>query len=130
MGPDNLKDMEFHVARQIRQARLAKGMSQSLLAEKLGVTFQQLQKYESGANRITAGRLALLAMAMHLPIEQFMPQPTTTQDFETIKQLNTLTGHAKTMDLLVCFNAIENPNLRKRVIELCRTLNETAAEIG
>ncbi len=51
------RDTDIHIGRRLRQARLARGLSQSALGEKLGVTFQQIQKYESGANRIGGSRL-------------------------------------------------------------------------
>ena len=57
-------DVDQSVSRQVRALRIARGVSQEALANKLGVTFQQLQKYEGGFNRISVGRLALIAQAL------------------------------------------------------------------
>ena len=60
---------DVHVGRRARQARLAKGMSQGALGKALGVSFQQVQKYESGANRIGSSRLWDISQILETPIE-------------------------------------------------------------
>jgi transcriptional regulator with XRE-family HTH domain len=67
--------MDKVVGQNIRAARLAQGLSQSDLAEKLGITFQQVQKYEKGTNRVGAGRLFQVASIFDLPISSFF-EPT------------------------------------------------------
>jgi transcriptional regulator with XRE-family HTH domain len=52
-----LRDTDVHIGRRLRQARLARGLSQDALGKKLGITYQQVQKYETGANRIGGSRL-------------------------------------------------------------------------
>ena len=59
------------IGQKLRALRLDRGLSQSALASMAGVSFQQLQKYESGANRISAGRLARVAAALHVPVTAF-----------------------------------------------------------
>ncbi|MGB9369601.1 MAG: helix-turn-helix transcriptional regulator [Xanthobacteraceae bacterium] len=59
------------IGQKLRALRLDRGLSQGALAEKVGVTFQQLQKYENGANRISAGRLARVAAALNVPVTAF-----------------------------------------------------------
>ena len=61
-------DLDRFIGQRIRAARLAKGLSQEALAGKLGLTFPQLQKYEKGVNRITAGRLYQVAQALGCPL--------------------------------------------------------------
>jgi transcriptional regulator with XRE-family HTH domain len=63
--------VDAHVGAKIRQARVLRGMSQTALADRLGVTFQQVQKYEKGTNRVGASRLWNVASALALPIEFF-----------------------------------------------------------
>lgn len=62
---------DIHVGRRVREARVAKGMSQTDLGEKLGVSFQQVQKYEKGTNRIGASRLLQTALAVEVPVDYF-----------------------------------------------------------
>jgi transcriptional regulator with XRE-family HTH domain len=59
------------IAKRLRLARIAAGVTQAAAADHVGVTFQQLQKYETGANRVSAGSLALLAQAYGRPVGWF-----------------------------------------------------------
>ncbi|WP_158874024.1 helix-turn-helix domain-containing protein [Antarcticirhabdus aurantiaca] len=59
------------MATRVREARISKGLSQIALADEIGVTYQQLQKYESGHNRIAVARLSKLARALDLPVLAF-----------------------------------------------------------
>src|SRR5437868_15282732 len=63
---------DVEVGRRIRAHRLARGMSQTELGRQVGVTFQQIQKYENGANRVGAGRLTHIARALELPVTAFL----------------------------------------------------------
>ena len=62
---------DIHVGKRVRQARLAKSLSQGALGKSLGVSFQQVQKYESGANRIGSSRLWDISVILDTPIEFF-----------------------------------------------------------
>lgn len=62
---------DVYVGRRVREARVAKGMSQTDLGDQLGVSFQQVQKYEKGTNRIGASRLLQTAVALSVPVEYF-----------------------------------------------------------
>jgi transcriptional regulator with XRE-family HTH domain len=62
---------DVHVGRKVRDARVAKGMSQTELGTLLGVSFQQVQKYEKGTNRLGASRLWATATALDLPVPYF-----------------------------------------------------------
>lgn len=64
-------DADRHVARRLRERRISLGMSQQRLARAVGVTFQQVQKYENGSNRISAGMLYELAAALAVPVAHF-----------------------------------------------------------
>lgn len=66
--------MDKVVGRNIRTARLARGLSQSALAEKLGITFQQVQKYEKGVNRVGSGRLFEVAAILGIPVTSFFEE--------------------------------------------------------
>lgn len=64
--------IDRHVGKRIKAARLAANLSQTELGEKLGVTFQQIQKYENGKNRISIGKLAVLAELLRLSVPWFL----------------------------------------------------------
>jgi transcriptional regulator with XRE-family HTH domain len=63
--------IDEHVGRQLRRARRASGLSQAQLAERLSLTFQQVQKYERGINRLSASKMFLAAAALDVPISTF-----------------------------------------------------------
>ena len=71
IDPRAVNDMDLSIAHRIRAFRVKKDIGQVTLAESIGVTFQQVQKYETGKNRISASRLYLIAGALDVPIEQF-----------------------------------------------------------
>lgn len=77
--PDNKKkgradEVDAHVGARLRIRRNLLGISQEVLADKLGITFQQLQKYEKGVNRVGAGRLYRLSKLLNVPISYFFDQ--------------------------------------------------------
>jgi transcriptional regulator with XRE-family HTH domain len=74
MAKRSATSMDKVVGESIRAARLAKGLSQSDLAERLGITFQQVQKYEKGVNRVGAGRLFQIASIFGMPISSFFDE--------------------------------------------------------
>ena len=65
------RETDIHIGRRLREARLARGLSQGALGKKLGVTFQQVQKYESGANRIGGSRLWDISGILEVPVAYF-----------------------------------------------------------
>ena len=70
-GPD---PVDVHVGSRMREMRLLRGLSQTALGRELGVTFQQIQKYERGANRLSASMLWHAADALNVPISYFFDQ--------------------------------------------------------
>lgn len=80
----NDKDVDQHVARQLRVLRTTMGLSQQQVADEIGVTFQQVQKYENGINRISAGRALQLAVAFNVSIAALFPTSLKYQSQEPI----------------------------------------------
>lgn len=81
-------DADRFIGRQVRQARREVGMTQEALSEKLGLTFQQVQKYEAGRSRLSAGRLRDVAIALGKPINYFyepFPAAPEVRDLEHAK---------------------------------------------
>jgi len=72
MGSKRAGPIDAVVGRTIRALRLSRGLSQGALGRRLGVSFQQVQKYENGTNRVGAGRLAQIAVALDVPMEALL----------------------------------------------------------
>ena len=133
------------VGARVRLGRQIAGLSQRRLAEAVGTTFQQIQKYESGSNRIGAGRLSDIAAALGMPVAWFFEGATGTMlgeaDVEPRVPESGITGDGAGApatpsarppgggrehgDLLRAFNAIPDAQVRRRVIDLVRALAET-----
>ena len=121
-----LNSVDVHVGRRIRAARLAKGMSQERLADSLGVTFQQVQKYEKGVNRVGAGRLHYLAKTLVVPIAYFFEDaggaevaPTTNESFDAITEaLSTKEG----IRIARALARIREPEIRRRIADLLEAM--------
>ena len=126
--------IDVHVGNRMRTQRLSQSMSQKELGQKLGVTFQQIQKYEKGANRIGAGRLFRIARILSVPVAHFFeevslaPQPLVGEIGESPPP-RILSGlqsayMEEAKQLLSAFDQIAEPHTRAQIIELARTLSE------
>lgn len=118
-GPD---PVDVHVGRRLRLRRTLLGMSQDKLAGKMGVSFQQVQKYERGANRISAGRLYLLTQILDVPITFFFDDLTeeTPKDGQSDDDHM---GSREALELVRAYYAIPDVRVRKRFVDLMRELS-------
>ena len=129
--------IDAHVGHQIRQRRATLGISQEQLAGVLGLSFQQVQKYERGVNRVGASRLHDLARALDVPIGYFFedapgatPGPSTAMRgmHETQQNLDEdILNRRETLDLVRAFSSITDADVRHRVLELIRSLGPDPA---
>lgn len=121
--------IDAEVGARIRFQRRAIGLSQGKLAEALGVTFQQVQKYEKGKNRVGASRLQNLANVLGVPVAYFFDGnagPATGSETRT----DLLAGHdltafiqtAEGRDLNAAFSKVKSPTVRKRVVVLVKAI--------
>lgn len=116
---------EIRQGKRIRALRMAKGMSQADLGETLGVSFQQVQKYEKGVNRVSTGRAQQIAKALGVPVLQII-DPDAAGETITPSVL-TLMSSNDGAKLARAFNDIDDPNLRQAVLDLARMLAATSA---
>ena len=113
--------VDVEVGHRIRIQRLARGLSQTALANHLGVTFQQVQKYEKGVNRVGAGRLTRIAEVLGVPVASFfagkdkLAQEDGETGGESPLKLLTVSGAFR---LLRSYAEIEDGNLRRSIVEL------------
>ena len=114
--------IDRHVGSRIRIRRLQLAMSQEKLADALGITFQQVQKYERGMNRVSVGRLYQVAAALDVPMSFFYPEPTSAAAEAGAQEVADLVGEIagtpEALELLRAFGRIENRATRRRVCDL------------
>lgn len=128
---DNSADpIDVHVGSRIRLRRQLLGLSQEKLGESLGLTFQQVQKYERGANRVSASRLFDLSVVLGVPISFFFddisPEISAAID-RRLKDENQAgsSGDSETNTLLEYYFKIDSPILRRRLREMIKSLGDS-----
>ncbi len=117
--------MDAHVGLRIRMARMAKGASQTELGRHLGVTFQQVQKYEKGVNRVGAGRLSDIARFLSVPVTFFYEGSNVSGDAQTSERLLALTralNSEEGMKIARALERISDPLLKRRVVRLVQAI--------
>jgi transcriptional regulator with XRE-family HTH domain len=111
--------VDVEVGRRIRERRRELGVSQMTLAGAVGVTFQQVQKYERGLNRASASMLAKLAKALDLTIADFFGgQAPSPADSEVVKLLSVPDSQA----LLIAYSKIAAPEARRVLLQMTRAM--------
>jgi transcriptional regulator with XRE-family HTH domain len=122
--------IDIHVGSRIRLRRTMMGMSQEKLGESLGITFQQIQKYEKGTNRVGASRLQNISSILTVPVSFFFedaPGDTPGQKggFEESSGPNYVVdflSSSEGLQLNRAFARIEDPKVRRKLIELAKAL--------
>lgn len=121
--------VDVHVGKRIRQRRWLIGMTQQKLADMVGIKFQQIQKYETGANRVSASRLWDIGEAMGVPVAFFFDglqseQEAKPKDVASLVPADLLSDK-EAMDLVRSYYSIPE-NQRRRLFELARVLSDVA----
>ena len=109
--------IDVYVGGQVRIRRLLLGMNQEELAQSLGLTFQQVQKYESGANRVSASRLWEIAVVLKMPIGYFFP--TDQGQHRPNEQLQ----RPESIELIRSFYAIPDARMRQQFFDMVKTMS-------
>lgn len=137
MAKKSAHPVDIHVGGRVRLRRIMLGMSQDRLGDALGLTFQQVQKYEKGVNRIGASRIFELSKILEVPVQYFY------DDFDSRTGISygfaETSGNDAFMELLhspegvqLCrhFADISDPKVRKRVLDLVKTLANGGSKAG
>jgi len=127
-------ETDLHVGKRLRRRRRLLGMTQQELASQVGVRFQQIQKYECGANRVTASRLFDLSRAMNVTVQYFFdgmptanPMPNAANDAEQME--GDILSQKETLELVRAYYRLgERP--RKRLLELAKALEGDNSSTG
>jgi transcriptional regulator with XRE-family HTH domain len=121
--------IDAQVGNRVRLRRMLIGMSQEKLGEMLGLTFQQVQKYEKGVNRIGAGRLYQVAHILGVPIDYFyegakdrMPLKSAGLDDAKTPPVMEFLSSGEGLQLSIAFMRIRDSKVRKRVLDLVKSL--------
>ena len=131
--------IDVHVGNRIRLRRTLLGISQQLLAEKMGITFQQVQKYEKGTNRVSSSRLFDLTRIFDVPIAYIYDEMGTDVSQQSPRQISRA-GYARpklidipadpvmkreTLELVRAYYGIRSERVRARLRSLVATIAET-----
>ncbi len=118
--------VDVHVGKRVRHRRWLVGMTQQQLAEKVGIKFQQIQKYETGMNRVSASRLWDIADAMDVPVSFFF-EGLEGHDVGAVAagRPNDILADKEAMELVRSYYAIPE-NQRRRLFDLARVLSDVA----
>jgi len=122
-------EIDLHLGRRLRRRRRLLGLTQQQLAAAVGIRFQQIQKYECGANRISAARLWQLSQALEVPVAFFYEglaeqQSRRDRDAQTTPESRSgeVMARKETMDLIRAYYQLgERP--RRRLLDLAKSLN-------
>lgn len=133
--PKKANPIDAYVGGRIRARRMFVGMSQDKLAEQLGLTFQQVQKYEKGANRVGAGRLWIIGRILDVPVSYFfdglgvdaedaamsMAAGAGVAETRADYKSDPLSS-PETIQLVQAFSKVNDPEIRKKILDLVRSL--------
>ena len=118
------EEVDAYVGARISLRRSALGLSQTALAQQLGISFQQVQKYETGQNRISASRLHRTATVLGTSVETFFPPVETARGaaYDGWESLRFITATADGRTVASAFPLIEDRDLRRAVARIIRAL--------
>jgi transcriptional regulator with XRE-family HTH domain len=125
--------IDAQVGNRVRIRRMLIGMSQEKLGDLLGLTFQQVQKYEKGVNRIGAGRLYEISRILGVPIDFFyegvasVPEPAGFAESRGAPPVMEFVSSGEGLQLSLAFMKIKDPKVRKRMLDLVKSLAEDEA---
>jgi transcriptional regulator with XRE-family HTH domain len=119
--------VDVHVGQRVRHRRWMVGITQQKLAEAVGIKFQQIQKYETGMNRISASRLWDIAAALDVPVSFFFEGLDEAESAAPAAEgpvKGDILADKEALDLVRSYYAIPE-NQRRRLFDLARVLSET-----
>lgn len=129
--------IDKHVGSRVRMRRMMLGMSQEKLGDALALTFQQVQKYEKGTNRIGASRLQQISQILQVPVAFFfegapqLSEGVVTEALQTAPSPSYVSDFLATSDglsLTKAFMRIPDPKLRRRIVDLVQQIAGEDAE--
>jgi transcriptional regulator with XRE-family HTH domain len=119
--------VDVHVGSRVRTRRLLIGMNQETLARALGLTFQQIQKYEGGANRISASRLSQIADVLDVPISYFFTGLESSEGEAGSRELamRERMQRPEAIELIRAYYGIADQRIRNQFLDMMKTVAQT-----
>ena len=117
--------VDVHVGKRVRHRRWMVGMTQQQLATMVGIKFQQIQKYETGMNRVSASRLWDIAKALKVDVAYFFDGIDAAADDNAGAEVADPMAEKEALDLVRCYYAIPEAQ-RRRLFDLARVLSAAA----
>lgn len=117
---------DVHIGGRIRERRIALGMSQAALAADLGITFQQVQKYESGANRVGGSRLWDISRALNVPVSYFFDGLDEVPQMQGSDQQPPEPLSRRSLELARAINSIPEGEVKEQVVKLVKAFAKSA----
>jgi transcriptional regulator with XRE-family HTH domain len=120
--------IDKHVGSRVRMRRMMIGMSQEKLGEKLGITFQQIQKYEKGTNRIGASRLQQIATVLSVPVSFFFEGAPVPEGFGGLSEpaspayVSDFLATSDGLALTKAFMKVKDAKVRRRIVDLVEAM--------
>ena len=122
--------IDAHVGARLRYRRMLIGMSQETLGARIGLTFQQIQKYEKGQNRMGASRLYRVAEALDVPVAYFFeglpPTDGAAADSRPVMDPMRFVADPEGVKLNLAFQQVEDPATRRKIVDLVEALARAA----
>jgi transcriptional regulator with XRE-family HTH domain len=122
----SIRPVDALVGQNIKILRLQRGLSQTALGEQMGVTFQQVQKYERGANRVGAGRLSQIAQALGVPLTNLFDGRPAHARPDTQLSAGALLADPHSLRLLQAFDRIADQKRRLAILHLIESVGGTS----
>lgn len=119
--------VDVHVGARVRSRRMAMGLTQDKLAKAVGITFQQIQKYEKGANRVGASRLQAIARILEMPVSYFFADASGQLSAKLLEAQNMATARkapapAETLKMIKTFMGMRDQDARRHLLGLAEVL--------
>jgi transcriptional regulator with XRE-family HTH domain len=122
------RSLDVFIGRRLRLFREQAGLPQKTLGAKLGVTFQQIQKYERGGNRLSAAKLYRAAQILNHPVSDFFPAHAASSSQHLSSCGHSLADNKKLLRALGSFRAIRDPKVRNGIITIICALAENPGD--
>src|SRR3954447_5964847 len=128
-GTKEPQDVDRHVGSRVRMQRMAIGVSEEKLGDACGITFQQVQKYEKGTNRMGASRLHHIARVLDVPIEFFYEGASSDQGSNgpimidgQSRSMTDFLATSEGLGLVRAFTAIKDSKIRRRIVDVAKAV--------
>jgi len=120
--PKDVSSYDSEIGRRIKLRRLELGMSQSSLGDALDLTFQQIQKYERGSNRVSAGRLQRVAQILDVPVTFFFSDLGKSGGSQLFKLMDS----AYSLRVLTALTRIDDRQIQRSIVELVEAIGDAS----